>query len=187
MSQRLSRLLAELQAITPLPSDEELVTVPEEGSRRLATYEDLLQAIEHETQAEFPLEALAVLLSSFGIGDGYGVYWTTLHLIESFPEEPSFYLLIQQASKSPNPGTRKWCCILLGRRRSLDDLPFLLERLQDEVPEVRVTALLYGISMLGQVSPLPQALPLVAALLNDEEEAIREYAQRVMTTLRPWQ
>jgi HEAT repeat protein len=103
---------------------------------------------------------------------------------ESFPEKPSFYLLIQQASKSPNPGTRKWCCILLGRRRSLDDLPFLLERLQDEVPEVRVTALLYGISMLGQVSPLPQALPLVAALLNDEEEAIREYAQMVMTTLR---
>jgi HEAT repeat protein len=82
-------------------------------------------------------------------------------------------------------GKRFLGCFLLGRRRNLDDLRFLLERLKDEVPEVRLTALSYRIAVLGQVYPLPQALPMVAALLNDEQEAIRECAQRVMTTVRP--
>jgi HEAT repeat protein len=182
--QRLSVLLAKLEAMSPLPSDEELGALPEEGSRRLDDYVELLKAIKQETQAEFPLKTVSVLLLSFGVGDGYGAYWTTVHLIESFPDTSSLYTFIQQASKSPNPGTRKWCCLLLGRRRSIDDLPFLLERLKDEVPAVRLAALSYGISMLAQVYPLPQAIPVVTELLNDEEEAVRKCAQELMTTLR---
>ncbi len=181
---RLSVLLAELQAISPMPSDEELVALPEEGSHRLDKYIELLEAIRQETKAEFPPEVVSVLLSSFGVGDGYEVYWTTVHLIESFPDEHLLYAFIQQATKSPNPGTRKWCCLLLGRRRSIDDLPFLLDRLKDEVPAVRTAALLYGIALLAQVYPLPQAIPVVAELLNDKQESIREYAREVMATLR---
>ncbi len=78
---RLSVLLAELQALSPMPSDEELVALPEEGSRRLDKYVELLEAIRQETTAEFPPEVVSVLLSSFGVGDGYEVYWTTVHLI----------------------------------------------------------------------------------------------------------
>ncbi len=167
-----------------MPSDEELVALPAEGSRRLDKYVELLEAIRQETKAEFPPEVVSVLLSSFGVGDGYEVYWTTVHLIESFPDEHLFYAFIQQATKSPNPGTRKWCCLLLGRRRSIDDLPFLLDRLKDEVPAVRTTALLYGIALLAQVYPLPQAIPVVAELLNDDQESVREYAREVMATLR---
>jgi HEAT repeat protein len=181
---RLSVLLAALQAISPMPSDEELVALPAEGSRRLDTYVELLEAIRQETKAEFPPEVVTVLVSSFGVGDGYEVYWTTVHLIESFPDEYVLYASIQQATKSPNPGTRKWCCFLLGRRRSIDDLPFLLERLKDEVPAVRTAALLDGIALLAQVYPLPQAIPVVAELLNDDQESVREHAQEVMATLR---
>ena len=167
-----------------MPSDEELVALPAEGSRRLDTYVELLEAIRQETKAEFPPEVVSVLLSSFGVGDGYEVYWTTVHLIESFPDEHLFYAFIQQATKSPNPGTRKWCCLLLGRRRSIDDLPFLLDRVKDEVPAVRTAALLHGIALLAQVYPLPQAIPVVAELLNDDQESVREYAREVMATLR---
>ena len=181
---RLSVLLTELQAISPMPSDEELVALPEEGSRQLDKYVELLEEIWQETKAEFPPEVVPVLLASFGVGDGYEVYWTTVHLIESFPDEHVLYTFIQQATKSPNPGTRKWCCLLLGRRRSLDDLPFLLERLQDEVPAVRTAALLYGIALLAQAYPLPQAMPVVAELLNDEQASIREHAREIMATLR---
>ena len=166
-----------------MPSDEELLALSEEGSRRLDKYVELLEAIRQETKAEFPPEVVSVLLSSFGVGDGYEVYWTTVHLIESFPDEHALNAFIQQASKSPNPGTRKWCCLLLGRGRSIEDLPFLLARLKDEVPAVRTAALLYGIALLAQVYPLPQAIPTVAELLNDEEESIREYAREVMATL----
>jgi len=55
--------------------------------------------------------------------------------------------------------------------------------LKDEVPAVRTAALLYGIALLAQVYPLPQAIPTVAELLNDEEESIREYARQIMATL----
>jgi HEAT repeat protein len=181
---QLSVLLAELQAISPLPSDEELVALPEAGSRRVDKYVELLEAIWQETKAEFPPEVVSVLLSSFGVGDGYEVYWTTVHLIECFPDEHILYTFIQQATTSPNPGTRKWGCLLLGRRRSLDDLPFLLERLKDEVPAVRTAALLYGIALLAQVYALPQAIPIVAELLSDEQESVREHAREVMATLR---
>ena len=51
------------------------------------------------------------------------------------------------------------------------------------MPAVRTAALLYGIALLAQVYPLPQAIPAVAELLNDEEESIREYAREVMATL----
>ncbi len=112
---QLSVLLAELQAISPLPSDAELVALPEEGSRRLDKYVELLEAIRQETH---------------------------------------------------------------------DDLPFLLERLKDEVPAVRTAALLYGIALLAQVYPLPQAIPVVAELLDDEQASVREHAREVMATLR---
>jgi len=112
---QLSVLLAELQAISPLPSDAELVALPEEGSRRLDKYVELLEAIRQETH---------------------------------------------------------------------DDLPFLLERLKDEVPAVRTAALLYGIALLAQVYPLPQAIPVVAELLDDEQASVRVHAREVMATLR---
>ncbi len=181
---QLSVLLAELQAISPLPSDAELVALAEEGSRRLDKYVELLEAIRQETKTKFPPKVVSVLLASFGVGDGYEVYWTTVHLIESFPDEHILYTFIQQATTSPNPGTRKWCCLLLGRRRSIHDLPFLLERLKDEVPAVRTAALLYGIALLAQVYPLPQAIPVVAELLDDEQASVREHAREIMATLR---
>jgi hypothetical protein len=49
--QRLSALLAELQAISPLPSDEERLALPEKGSRRLDKYVELLKAIQREIKA----------------------------------------------------------------------------------------------------------------------------------------
>src|SRR5260370_8351262 len=115
-----------------MPSDEELIGLPEEGSRRLDKYVELLKAIRQETTAEFPPEVVSVLLSSFGVEDGYEVYWTTVHLIETFPDEHLLYAFIQQATKSPNPGTRRWSCLFLVRRRSTNNLPFLLDRLKDE-------------------------------------------------------
>jgi HEAT repeat protein len=185
-SERLSALVAELQVISPMPGDEELEALSEEGSRRLDKYVELVEEIRQETKTVFPLEVISVLLSSFGTGDGFEAYWSTLHLIESFPDKHSLYFLIQKASSSPNPGTRKWCCLLLGRRRNIEDLPFLLDRLKDDIPAVRTEALLFGIGMLAQVYPVPQAIPLVNELLNDEDKLIRKYAGEVMAQLQTW-
>ena len=125
-SQGLSVLLAKLLALSPMPSNEELEALSEEGSLRLERYVELIQEIRQETEAAFPVEVVSIRLSSFGVGDGFEAYWPTLHLIESFPDQHSLYSLIQKASKSPNPGTSKWCC-----------LPYLLTR------GVRIVALLH--------------------------------------------
>jgi hypothetical protein len=53
----------------------------------------------------------------------------------------------------------------------------------DDVPDVRQEALL-GNSMLAQTYPVPQAIPKVAELLNDELASIREYAREVMSKLQ---
>src|SRR5260370_35306358 len=104
-----------------MPSDEELKELAEEGSHRLDTYAQLIQAIRQEIQTAFPAEALPILLDWFGLGDGGEAYWPTLHLLEIYPDENTFYHLIQQASTSPHPGPRKWCYLSLRRPPSLDD------------------------------------------------------------------
>jgi hypothetical protein len=40
--------------------------------------------------------------------------------------------------------------------------------------------------MLAQVYPVPQAIPLVNELLNDEDKLIRKYAGEVMAQLQTW-
>lgn len=182
--QQLSGLLAELQAISPMPNDEELEEQLEEGAHRLDTYAQLIKAIRQEVQITFPSEVISILLNSFGLGDGGEVYWSTVHLLETYPDNKELYHFIQQACHSPYPGTRKWCCLLLGRRRSLEDVPFFLERLRDEVSAVRQEALLYGIGSLGETYALPQAIPAVTELLQDPEQAIQNAAHEVLTQLQ---
>ncbi len=67
--------------------------------------------------------------------------------------------------------------------RSLEDVPFLLERLRDAIPAVRQQALLYGIGMLAQRYPLPQAVPVVRELLSDEDKTIQKYAAEILAQL----
>ena len=140
-SQRLLALLAELRALSPMPDDKELEALEEEGSRRLDRYVELIRGIRQETKTAFPVEVISVLLSSFGVGEGFESYWLTLHLIETFPDKQLLHGLIQNTCKDPNAGTRLWSCRLLGRWRSIEDLPFLLDRLKDDVAEVRLEAL----------------------------------------------
>ena len=140
-SQRLSALLAALQAISPMPGDKELEALEEEGSRRLDRYVELILEIRRETKAVFPIEVVSILLSSFGVGEGFEAYWLTLHLIETFPDKQLLRGLIRNACKDANAGTRMWSCRLLGRWRSIENLPSLLDRLKDDVPEVYLEAL----------------------------------------------
>ncbi len=182
--QRLADLLIALQAISPMPSDEELEEQLEEGAHRLETYAQLIEAIRQKVQTTFPAETIPLLLDSFGVGDGGEVYWSTLHLIETYPDEQTLYRLIQQACRSPHAGTRKWCCLLLGRRRSLEDVPYFLERLRDASPAVRQEALLYGIGSLARVHALPQAIPAVRELLHDENKALQKYAREILAQLQ---
>jgi hypothetical protein len=180
----LPALLQKLQTISPMPTDEELEQNPHVGVKRLNDYQETIEQIARVDAEQFDEETVRILVSSFGLGDGFGVYWATLHVLEKIYQKPFYFSLIQQETKNPNPGTRKWCCLLLGRRRNKEDLPFLLDLLKDDVPEVRVSALLWGIDYIVEASPLPQAIPSVEALLDDPDEQIRKYARQTLIKLQ---
>jgi hypothetical protein len=165
LSARCAALVAELQAMSPMPDDEILDRLPAEG-HPLEKLDTILTLLKQETQAEYPFELISPLLQVFGVGDGNGVYWSLLHFIEKYPHREEIYPVIQQATRSANAGTRMWSCRLLGRRRQKEDEPFFLARLQDEEASVRQEALV-GISMLAQRYDMKQLLSRVEPLLQD--------------------
>lgn len=175
ISPHLATLIDTLQTLTPMPDDEILNALPEEGNPMDRLYEILME-LKQEIQKTYPLEIISPLLEVFGTGTGNGVYWSIVHLLEHYPDPQQFYPLIQQATRSTNPGTRAWSCLLLGRRRNREDGAFLVERLQDPIPIVRQYALT-GIIMLSQCYAMTHLLPLVEPLLHDEDEEVRHTAR----------
>lgn len=182
LSPQLSTLINALQTLTPMPDDETLHALPEEGNPMDRLYETLTE-LKQETQKTYPVEIISPLLEVFGTGTGNGVYWNIVHLLEHYPNPQHLYPLIQQATCSANPGTRVWSCLLLGRRRNREDEAFLVERLQDHVAVVRQYALT-GIIMLSQCFPMTHLLPLVQPLLHNEDEEVRHTARDASEALR---
>jgi hypothetical protein len=177
-------LLQELQIISPMPTDEELEQNPQVGMEKLQRYQEIIDNIAHAEIEQFNEETVRILASSFGLGDGFGMYWATVHVLEKMQKKSFFYPIIQQQTKSPNPGTRKWCCLLLGRRRNKEDLPFILDLLKGEFSEVRVSALLWGLDYMAEALSLPQAIPSVEALLYDPKEDVKKYARETLARLQ---
>ncbi|HEU5230534.1 MAG TPA: HEAT repeat domain-containing protein [Ktedonobacteraceae bacterium] len=183
LSPRLTALVAELQSISPMPDDETLNKLPDDNDP-LEKLQHILTTLRKELQSHYPVELIPFFLNVFGVGDGNGVFWSMLHLIEQCPHLEDAYPLIQQATKSANAGTRKWCCFLLGRRRQKEDEPFLVARLQDEIAQVRAAALV-SIIMLSQHYTMKHHLPLIEPLLQDKDKEVSATASDAWEMLNP--
>ena len=180
-SAKYTALVAELQTISPMPDDEILDRLPSED-HPLDKLETILMALQQETQEEYPIELISPLLQVFGVGEGNGVYWSIVHLLERYPKEEELYPIVQQTTRNANAGTRMWSCLLLGRRRDKEDEPFFIERLQDEVVEVRRSAL-GGIIMLAQRHNLKHLIPVISSLLQGKERRVRTDVADVLKML----
>jgi hypothetical protein len=155
--------------------------VLEEHANRIDAYADLLEAIGRQVGEGFDPAVVRALLSSFGIGDGFEVYWTTLHLIERF-RGPQTYALIQEGVARGAPGTRKWGCLLLGRRRDPADLPVLLGRLDDPDSRVVVEAL-RAIGLIAERHTITEAVPAVQPLTAHPRPDIARAARQALAFL----
>jgi hypothetical protein len=147
-----------------------------------ALIEELSQALLHlKLSAAQEAEVVTILADSFGLGEGMGIYWGTVHLIEW--RLPSVaYPVLQDKAKYGGEGSRYWCCLLLGRRRNPDDLRLLLSLLRDESPDVRRQTL-HALVMLAQETPLQHALPSIQPLLDDTDPGVRKVAQRAVASM----
>jgi hypothetical protein len=77
----IQRYVAALAKLSPMPSDEALENDPD----RIERYTDILHALKpvRETEGQFDCRIVEALINSFGPGDCFEVYWSTLHLIEA--------------------------------------------------------------------------------------------------------
>jgi len=174
----LSACLRALAQVSPMPDDPVLEQHPDQ----IDAYADLLETIGRQVGERFDPAVARALLSSFGIGDGFEVYWTTLHLIERF-RGPQTYALIQEAVAQGAPGSRKWGCFMLGRRRDPADLPVLIGRLNDPEPRVVVEAL-RAIGLIAQRHTIAEAIPAVQSLTSHPRPDIANAAHEVVAALR---
>lgn len=100
----LAQLLARLEAISPLPADVEL------SLEIVSEYESILAGLDGVKDKQI----IEPLILSFGYGIGFGLYWTALHLLESFGTEEIYPILVRFLTHH-NPGTSLWATFMLNR------------------------------------------------------------------------
>lgn len=176
---KFAALVAELQSISPMPDDDALVELPQKEH----PLDKLYNIIFVLKQEEYSLELIPPLLQVFGIGEGMEVFQHVVSVIEKYSNMEEAYPLIQEATRSENAGTRKWCCLLLGRRRNKVDEPFLTARLKDDVAQVRQKALV-GILMIAQRYDMRHLIPMVEPLLQDEDWEVQTTAIDTLEMLK---
>jgi HEAT repeat protein len=162
-----------------MPDDLEL----EQHLDQIDAYAGLIETIGREVGERFDPAVVRALTYSFGLGDGFEVYWTTLHLIERFSGHQTTYALIQEAVAQGAAGVRKWGCFMLGRRRNPTDLPVLLSRLADPEPRVVVEAL-RAIERIAQEHDIAEAIPAVQPLIAHACPDIAIAAHEALASLR---
>jgi hypothetical protein len=179
----ISNLLGQLTATSPMPSDAALLKDDNDLADR---YDTLIEEIGQQFTEERPSPAeeaqvVRVLADSFGLGGGMGVYWGTLHLIERCT--PSIaYPVIRDRAVHGLPGSRYWCCFILGRRRDTEDLPLFLTLVNDDVPEVQAQAL-HALVMLAQAVSLTHIRARVQPLRDHPDAQVRKAAQGALDAI----
>ncbi len=154
---KIDDLINELSKISPMPDDNTLT--PEV----LQDYEVIVSelALLKDPKCILPL------IKSFGYGEAWGLYWTTLHLLEEFAVEQVDLLLIESLS-TEGKGTRMWAAYMLGRSRNIQAVDGLINLLKDPNELVRYNAAT-ALGMIGD----SKARPYLEAIKNDTSTEVR--------------
>lgn len=88
---RLDACVQALEAISPMPDDD----APQMTAEMVDRYVELVDAIARELEHRFDVRAIRALVQSFGLGDGFETYWSTVHVIERFRDHEATYALIR--------------------------------------------------------------------------------------------
>ena len=175
----IQRYVSELDMLSPMPSDEALEDDPD----RIERYTVILHALSpmRETGGQLDCRIVAALINSFGPGDGFESYWSTVHLIEASQCAETYHVIERSLVTGPS-GVRKWCCLLLGRTRNPTILGLLIARLDDADPVVVYEAL-GAIRKIGCDHPIVAARAPVAALTTHPNPEIVSAAQETLATI----
>ena len=129
MNDEIDKLIDSLKGISPMPSDD-VVT-----NKQLDQYNNIINQLSPFMDER----CIEPLIQSFGYGYGSGVYWNSVHLLEKFDTEITNSTLITSL-QSPNPGSRMWAAVMLGRRENVPAIPSLISLLNDKFELIRAEA-----------------------------------------------
>lgn len=158
-------LLGRLRTITPMPEDEFL------AEPLLSMYQEIITEL---AQHKDPV-SIRPLIDSFGYGEAQGLYWSVLHLLESFPQEMVVPELIA-AVQTKLAGPSMWASYMLGRSHSREAVPHLIELLKHDKPLVRAGAVM-ALGMVGDA----EGLAAVKALGDDPDPEVRNEVRHVLS------
>lgn len=169
----------------PMPSDKEIELLYYNGTNILKGYYEVLQEIE-KSKAEFGSkeveEIIPDLIRTFGIDEGGEVFWTTVHLIESFRFICDIFPAIRTECNGMYPGARKWGCLLLARLSDPRDIPILIQCLDDPFPQVRYEAL-HGLTYYSDPSLLKNYQAKIEHFSLDENVNMQDVAKELLKKL----
>ena len=167
MTDMVKDLLEQLDALSPMPDDDDA------SIETLQRYEEIVEQLVMYNDPR----CIQPLIESFGYIDGYGLYWSTMHLIETFAVEETSPLLIK-ALNHENKGTRLWATRMLMRSQNNEVFPKLITLLADEAEHVRAEAAL-ALSGFGEL----KARGFLERLRDDSSEEVRS---TVIPILAEW-
>lgn len=164
MGDKLSSLLQQINALSPLPSDEE---ISEEQLEAFAGILGDLRLLRDD-------RCISPLMQSLGYGTGYGLYWEVLHFLETFDHSTLRAHVIANLQNT-NPGTRMWCVLILGRMRNHNDLSLVLPLLTDQEELVRLHAVSAVVMVAGE-----DAKKHLSLLINDPSLEVRKAISKLL-------
>ncbi|HYG59039.1 MAG TPA: HEAT repeat domain-containing protein [Symbiobacteriaceae bacterium] len=156
-----------LRKISPMPDDDLL------PAALIATYQEIVADLARYRHPE----SIRPLIDSFGYGEANGAYWSTLHVLESYPLELVEPELIA-ALGSGMSGPSQWSAYMLGRCRSRAAVAPLVSLLGHEKPLVRASAVM-ALGMIGDGS----ARSAVEALRDDPAPEVRNEVRRALRSM----
>jgi hypothetical protein len=169
-------LIEALELLSPMPPDES----PRLNAELLFKYGEIVDQIDELVRYSDigrDLRFIEPLIRSFGYGHAHEAYWPVVHILEKYPLDnlrPALRMAIQTGER----GSRMWVALMIGRQRNFEDVPLLIDALEDPEHRVRYNALI-ALSMIGDLS----ALSAMKSLLCDPIEEVRKMASESIESL----
>ena len=164
---KIDDLVSQLQRLSPMPEDSQL------NEQLFREYELLVQEMSDFKNPKI----IPTLIDSFGYGEGNGVYWKVLHLLEYFEMEQVDPILLERL-KTGHRGSKMWAAYMLGRSRNNNAVENLIQTLSDTNHLVRRNAAM-ALGMIGD----RRARIYLEGCLNDISEEVRSVTKGALNSL----
>jgi len=134
--ERINELIAKLNQIAPVPDDDDPDLTPALVHEYCRVVDELYTIFTAEQVTAEDVWIIEPLLNSFSCGTVYGCAWSVKHILGRFSPE-ILQPFLRKHCKEGNRGARAWSAYMLGLLQDQDDVPLLIEMLQDSDYKVR--------------------------------------------------